>query len=77
MPSAARRLTCPGWLSDERMMIEEPGSNGGGLVADDELDNRDPGRHVDRGQLPHRTDALEPTDVESVQGDDLTGRGGV
>src|SRR3954471_6328472 len=57
-------------------VVEERGRDGGGLVADDQLDQRDPGRDVDRGELPDRADALESADVEGVQRDDLTRRGG-
>lgn len=45
----------------------------GGLVADDELDHRDPSGDIDRGQLPHGADAFEAADVEGVQADHLPG----
>ena len=56
-------------------VVQEQRGHRCGLVAHDELDDRDPGRDVDRGELPHRADALEPADVEGVQGYDLARAG--
>ena len=55
---------------------EEPGSDGGALVADDEPRDRPAGGDVDGGELVDRTDAFELAYVEGVQTDQLTWAGG-
>lgn len=57
-------------------VVQEPGGELGGLLADDQPHDRGAGGDVDRDQLPDRPDALQPPDVERVQRQDLPRCGG-